>query len=112
MDLVCSSDDDIVNPEYKEDIKTEAKSVKKSVKKSLKKAVKANSVAKKAMGRPRATPTEIKDSVHILSDSITSKIKDQVSCEQITTDITGTLIGLDDSKLTSYISYIESFDTK
>ena len=72
MDLVCSSDDDIVNPEYKEDIKTEAKSVKKSVKKSLKKAVKANSVAKKAMGRPRATPTEIKDSVHILSDSIKS----------------------------------------
>ena len=107
MDVVLSSDDDTVNPAYIEDIKFETVGKNAAVKTTI------NSKApKKLRGRPRSSQAEIKKNVDILSDSIKSKIKKQESCEKITTDITEILKKLDNTHLTSYITYIESFDKK
>ena len=107
MDVVLSSDDDAVNPAYIEDIKFETVGKNAAVKTTI------NSKApKKLRGRPRSSQAEIKKNVDILSESIKSKIKKRESCEKITTDITEILKKLDNTHLTSYITYIESFDKK
>ena len=107
MDVVLSSDDDTVNPAYIEDIKFETVGKNAAVKTTI------NSKApKKLRGRPRSSQAEIKKNVDILSESIKSKIKKRESCEKITTDITEILKKLDNAHLTSYITYIESFDKK
>ena len=106
MDIVLSSDDDNVNPAYIQGTKSEP--VKKAVKKAVK-TINSRS-AKKQRGRPRSTQADIKKNVNILSDSIKSKIIKQESCDNITFDITEILQNLDDAHLTSYITYIESFN--